>query len=87
MFPDVDFEFSCILNEFHDGIMRGKKCLATLYFPKVCNFIKKFDVISLKSTPTLETTYSSCASEVRKISVRLSSDATRVEIHAVGHRT
>lgn len=32
LFPDVDFEFSCILNEFHDDIMcRGVKCF--------CNFM------------------------------------------------
>lgn len=43
LFPDVDFEISCILNEFHDDIMCGKKCFCNFMLSQSCNVIKKFD--------------------------------------------
>jgi hypothetical protein len=52
LFPDVDFELSCILNEFHDIMYRKLKCFsATLCCLRACNVIKKFDFGNLILTP------------------------------------
>lgn len=38
----------CILNEFHDDIMCGKKCFATLCFLKVCVMLLRNLILRLE---------------------------------------